>query len=172
MSMWLSLQTCITYFHSQYLPVVWLVSIFHKICTNTYLCCFTILCPYYPQVSENGFISFGHPASFWQPRIFPLLSPAISNMYIVAAFWSDNDIRQNGSIFYQVHELGSDPTSISAVLLERVSSFIRIKKENTFSGQWMLVVQWEQVRPDPFGITDTELLNRVSQLYYKFVYKM
>lgn len=58
-------------------------------------------------------------------------------MYIVAPFWDYFDLRGGGNIFYEIHSLES-----SQSLLSQVSSFV---SNGSFSGNWMLVAQWDQV---------------------------
>lgn len=104
-------------------------------------------------VGSNGVISFGRPWLFWFSELFPTNNFFTRRAYVVAPFWSDHDIRNEGSISYQVHQLGREPNSPSARLLQRVSSFVNHQTGADFSGQWMLLVQWTQVHPFPHGNT-------------------
>ena len=90
--------------------------------------CFFLFC----QINTNGLISFGNRFTEFFPELFP-----IEFRYLVAPFWSDVDIRQTGSIRYQVYSNGSTETEI-------VSQFI--SEENfIFSAEWMLIVEWNRV---------------------------
>ena len=57
------------------------------------------------------------------------------------------DITIYGSIFYEVHN-GSD-----SLLIQQVNNFISNQTETDFSGTWMLVVQWDEVRQFPGFLT-------------------
>ena len=120
-----------------------------------------IITCYHLQVGNKGVISFGRPWYFWSPEQFPTRSDSVRSRYVVAPFWSDHDTRVNGSIFYQVHNLTNDQASL--LLLEKVSSFITNQTGGNFSGQWMLVVQWDQVHPYPHGASSRNLFSRSYQ---------
>jgi hypothetical protein len=57
------------------------------------------------------------------------------------------DITIYGSIFYEVHS-GSE-----SLLIQQVNNFISNQTETDFSGTWMLVVQWDEVRQFPGFLT-------------------
>ena len=57
------------------------------------------------------------------------------------------DITIYGSIFYEVHS-GSD-----SLLIQQVNNFISNHTETDFTGTWMLVVQWDEVREFPGFLT-------------------
>ena len=102
---------------------------------------------------------------FWYPSPFPTTNYFQRNAYVVAPFWSDVDIRREGAIFYEVHQLGANLQSNA--LIERVSSFIVREKDSNFTGNWMLVVKWDKVHPFPHGsYFDTSVL---SDGYRQFV---
>ena len=67
----------------------------------------------------------------------------------MAPFWSDNDIRLDGEIFYEVHVAGNN--SNSDQILSQVNAFISNQTEDNFTGTWMLVAQWDEVPPWPAG---------------------
>ena len=67
------------------------------------------------------------------PEPFPIIH------YLVAPFWADIDIRWGvGHISYQVY-------STRSPLLDTVNNFISDEENNNFSGQWMLVAEWNKV---------------------------
>ena len=105
-------------------------------------------------MSTNGAISFGSGWFFWYPQPFPTTQFFVRNAYVVAPFWSDNDIRRNGTIRYETHTRSTGTNSTSGQLLDQVSSFI-VNQENlttgSFLGQWMLVAEWDDVHPYPHG---------------------
>ena len=102
-------------------------------------------------MGSNGVISFGQPWLFWFSESFPTNNFFTRNAYVIAPFWSDHDIRNEGSVSYQVHQLGRDSNSPSAQLLQYVSTFVNYQTGANFSGQWMLLAQWTQVHPYPHG---------------------
>ena len=90
------------------------------------------------QVSTNGYFSFGEEPIYNTPQRF---SPSSPQMYIVAPFWSNTDISNRvWNITYEVHTEGNSQNQISSV-----SSFISQQQQVRFSGNWMLVAQWNSV---------------------------
>ena len=90
------------------------------------------------QVSTNGYFSFGEEPIYNTPRNF---SPSSPQMYIVAPFWANTDISNRvGNITYEVHTEENSQNQISLV-----SSFISQQQQVRFSGNWMLVAQWNSV---------------------------
>ena len=110
---------------------------------------------YLLQINENGVISFANPWSYSSPSRFPTNWYWTRNQYVLAPFWSDNDIRRAGSVRYASISLGN--TSGGDDLIARVSAFIQHQnsdaKEQNFNGQWMLVAFWDSVHPYPHGST-------------------
>ena len=112
----------------------------------------------------NGIISFGSGWPYAFPSPFPTTFFPTRNSYVVAPFWSDNDIQLEGDVLYEVHERDSDA---SIQLLDYVSHFIVWWAGNDFSGCWMLVAQWDNVHPYPhalFPFLDPETQAFVSQV--------
>ena len=95
-------------------------------------------------MGTNGIISFQRGFYYWWPSPFPTYSHYIQSRYVVAPFWSDNDIRITGDICYEVHERVDASTAI-------VSEYISHNTGTNFKGRWMLVAQWENVHPYPHG---------------------
>ena len=89
------------------------------------------------QISTDGYFSFGRAIT-----CCPSLTTNTSNSdYIVAPFMADTNIASGqGRVSYEVHNLSTD-----SIQLSRVNTFIRQQKQNTFSGNWMLVVEWNDV---------------------------
>ena len=102
------------------------------------------------QVSTNGIISFGLPFYIHQPFLFPSPFTVVSSQYLVAPFWSDVDIRTDGTVTYEVH---TSDNEASATILSTISGFISDYTGVSFSGSWLLVVLWDSVRE--FPATDT-----------------
>ena len=89
------------------------------------------------QVGTNGLISFGGPITDFSPSLFPL-----EHNFIVAPFWSDVDISNGvGRIRYEVHTT----SSVGSTFLSNVSQFIQEQMNTSFTGQWMLLVEWDEV---------------------------
>lgn len=106
------------------------------------------------QVADNGFISFGQGFLFSQPVLLPSTIDAIRNALIVAPYWSDIDVRLQGSIYYRLIEAGRTTGASDMALLNFVSGFIAAKQTNlaaNFSATTMLVAQWKDVPPFPNG---------------------
>lgn len=79
---------------------------------------------------------------------------------VVAPFWSDVDLRKQGSIFYRLIEARSSLVESDIALLEFVSGFVEAKlpdKAAGFSATALLVAQWMQVSPYPNGSNANEL---------------
>lgn len=92
---------------------------------------------FFPQVSTNGILSFGRPFPQHSPHFF---SEASFYDYLVAPFWSDNDITGGvGEVSYQVHE---DNQSES---LSWISTYISQQQQINFNGNWMLIAEWTNV---------------------------
>ena len=122
-------------------------------------------------MSTNGAISFGTGWLFWSPQPFPTNEFYTRNSYVVAPFWSDNDIRKNGSIRYEVHTMVAGPNT-SAQLLDEVSSFIIYRRNLTadsFQGQWMLVAEWSGVHPYPHADSTIGSLDAQTDAFVKKV---
>ena len=95
-------------------------------------------------MGTNGIISFGAGWTAFNPQLFPTSNSVTRKAYVVAPFWSDNDLRLAGNITYQVHESMTN-------LVANVSAFISDTTGTNFSGTWMLVAQWNGAHPYPHG---------------------
>ena len=92
-------------------------------------------------------ISFQESFTHHVPYLFPSEFTFISSAFLLAPFWSDIDITFYGSIFYEVH------SGYDSLLISQVNDFISNHTEGNFTGTWMLVVQWDEVREFPGFIT-------------------
>ena len=132
----------------------------------TFFILFQLFC--IPQVGENGVISFGNPWSYAWPSQFPTSWFWTRNGYVVAPFWSDNDIRRAGTVGYAV--INSGESQKGDELLRNVSSFIQHQKNgeaDDFEGQWMLVAYWDRVHPYPHGSYSQYYINYYGQFTQK-----
>ena len=89
-------------------------------------------------MSNNGLFSFGGPFFNYSAVDFPIEES------VVAPFWDDIDVREGGSIFYEIHSCTSF-NARSLELLQHVSYFISEVEGVSFLGSWMLVGMWEDV---------------------------
>ena len=113
-------------------------------------------CLNFYQVGANGFISFDVGLTSSLPQLFPSDQNRIKNGYVIAPFWSNNDLTLAGNVTYQVEKFSSDQ-------LTSASAFIRDTTNTNFSGTWMLVAQWNGVHPYPHGSNpSSSALNAVS----------
>ena len=115
------------------------------------------------KVGTNGIISFGQEWFFWDTDLFPTDNYNILNSYVVAPFWADVDTRRAGSVFYEVHQRGTNRGSNN--VLERLSGFIASQMNTNFTASWMLVAQWDRVHPYPHGTT----VDTLSEEYTNFL---
>ena len=109
------------------------------------------------QVNENGAISFEQEWKFAYPERFPTNSEQTMQGLVVAPFWSDNDIRKEGSVRYATYSVedGTD-NHAGADLLRRVNDYIQTLEAEDFHGRWLLVAHWDQVHPSPHGGFNTD----------------
>ena len=103
-----------------------------------------------------------------KPERFPTRDRYIQGRYVFAPYWSDNDIRREGTVRYVVIKEGGGGGFFdnSATYLADAASIVRRRYFRDFQARAMLVAQWENVHPFPHGSPDAdvndELLSRVS----------
>ncbi len=91
-------------------------------------------------------MSFGRSFPSHSPNIFP--GTSFYN-YLVAPFWSDNDITNGvGQVSYQVY---NDSQSEA---LSFVSTYVKQQQHVNFTGTWMAVAEWKGV-PEYLGEVTT-----------------
>ena len=88
--------------------------------------------------------------SHFDPQLFPTTVPDIYWGFTAAPFWSDVDLRLEGSASWEVHTLQQ-----SGDLIDDVSYLIQENLDPLFYGQWMMVGYWENVHPFPHGSGST-----------------
>ena len=70
---------------------------------------------------------------------------------MVAPYWTDNDIRREGNVSYEVFQLQA-MGAYGDQLLDDVSSYIRERNMSSdFAGTFMILAEWEGVHPYPHG---------------------
>ena len=105
----------------------------------------TVCYCYLLQVGTNGYISFRRPVSSG----FPVQFPESEEDFLVAPFWVHNDIRLAGSVSYEVYNWNTQQLqAMTEFIDDEVFSFPSL---NTFTGAWMLLVEWDAVHPFPHG---------------------
>ena len=107
-----------------------------------------LICPF--QLGANGIISMRREYSHFNPQLFPTTVPDIYWGFTAAPFWSDVDLRLEGSASWEVHTLQQSDN-----LINMVSTFIQNNIDPLFSGEWMMVGYWENVHPFPHGSGST-----------------
>ena len=82
------------------------------------------------------------------------------SVHVVAPYWSDNDIRREGNVSYEVFEFQKTGAHGDAVLTT-VSNFIMEEFGNitNFLGVYMILAEWNAVHPFPHGVGDTDVLS-------------
>lgn len=99
------------------------------------------------QIGTNGIISFDQPVYSAIPSLFPTERNHIRNLFIVAPFWDDIDLRRSGNILYKTFTTSSG--NIDGIKL--ANDYILKETGEQFDGEWMLVVTWDHVHPWPHG---------------------
>lgn len=122
-------------------------------------------------MNENGAFSFNDPWRFSHPNRYPTTYLPTRRGHVLSPFWSDIDIRKEGTVRYVPIQRGS--TTSGDMIMDEVSTYINYRYvaggEANFQPSWVLVAQWDEVHPHPHGSSDHEgidenYLNRVSTL--------
>ena len=114
------------------------------------------------QVNENGVISFDKVWKFGYPERFPTDFFWTRQGLAVAPFWSDNDIRKEGTVRYASYctiPLNEECSfsSEEQEIMDMVNRYIQDNQdvnEDRFEGNWLLVAHWDHVHPSPHGEED------------------
>ena len=110
------------------------------------------------------------------PQPFPGTVVSVRSAHVVAAYWSDNDIRREGNVSYEVFEFQKTGTYGDEVLTT-VSNYIMEELENatSFLGVYMILAEWNSVHPFPHGSSNIDFssifINKVLYFirnYYKY----
>ena len=107
-------------------------------------------------------ISFDESWLFSNPIRFPTSNYFMINRKVIAPFWSDNDIRREGTIRYATYcefpftRNGNEcqQNNRGQAMLNMVNEYIQgtqTSAEDRFFGKWMLIAQWDHVHPSPHG---------------------
>ena len=89
---------------------------------------------------------------------------------VIAPFWSDNDIRREGTVRYVAIPRGNSEEGDEMIGL--AITYLRQNNgvSNAYRGTWMLLAQWDEVHPNPHGVSDEQdiLLNPfLNKVYTK-----
>lgn len=91
-------------------------------------------------MSANGLISLGRAIDIPDPEQFPSDIADIHWSYIVAPFWADFDASLGGTVSWSIEQ--------NTVTVVYVSEFIQSQYgDEDFVGNWMLIVNWEDMQP-------------------------
>lgn len=116
------------------------------------------------QIGVNGVISFGGEVHN-SPQAFGNLFSSEGTSYVIAPFWSNNDIRRDGRVRYEVYD-GSTTASID--VLNRISNLIASGSGEAFQGTWMLLVEWENCHPYPHGQSSQPVDSYLQQVCARY----
>ena len=89
----------------------------------------------FPQVNENGIISFTAPVSQFTPDPFPLSG----DLTLIAPFWADVDARGTGTIW---HKEANDPQLLARARDEIQAAFV---DQNSFVPTQLFIATWDDV---------------------------
>ena len=118
-------------------------------------------------MSENGAFSFQEPWKFSHPNRFPTNYFFTQTSDVITPFWSDNDIRKEGTVRYVAISRGDSQAGDEMMALAEAYLQQNNGVSNAYQGTWMLVAQWDKVHPNPHGISneqdvlDNPFLNKV-----------
>ena len=126
----------------------------------------SLQCTLFIQVNENGAFSFDDTWKFSHPERFPGTRFHLRQHQVVSPFWSDNDIRKEGTVRYVTVESGS--SGRGAEIVNEATTYVREQLNGgpDFQPTWMIVAQWDRVHPHPHGANShqgvsEEYLNKV-----------
>ena len=87
------------------------------------------------------------------PSLFPSTSPDTYWAYLVAPFWSDADLRVEGTVTWKVYNR-------SDIDFSPVDNVVTSDQNTSYVGSWMLVVRWDGIHPFPHGDDQTASYNQ------------
>jgi len=89
----------------------------------------------------------------------------VRSAHLIAPYWSDNDIRREGNVSYEVFQFQETGTHGDEVL-DAVNSYIQEEFENAtnFVGVYMILAEWNTVHPFPHG-TNPDTLSPTTRSF-------
>ena len=113
---------------------------------------------------------------FSHPNRYPTIYLPTRQGHVLSPFWSDVDIRREGTVRYV--PITSGTSDLGDSILDAASTYMNERfvneTEEVFQPTWMLVAQWDEVHPNPHGADDeqegidSDYLNRVCQILWHF----
>jgi hypothetical protein len=97
-------------------------------------------------IGYNGAFSLSRRFLFRFAKLFPSKYSKIRKSLVFAPLWNYYDIRKAGSVCYQIFEADNP---LAEANLAQVNSFIEYKQNISFSGTWMVVIEWKDMHPYP-----------------------
>ena len=91
-------------------------------------------------------------------QLFPGQSGDVYYSYVVSPYWSNIDTRLAGQVQYEIFRAGDSEDA--DFRFRFTNGAINGEVNPDFTGNWMLVVNWENVHPYPHG--DSVELNRLN----------
>ena len=91
------------------------------------------------------------PTSY--PSPFPTNEPNSYWLFSVAPFWSNADLRVDGSVKWKIF-MRSDMD------FSPVDRLISIEQNTSYIGEWMLVAYWDSIHPFPHGDNQEAVYNQ------------
>ena len=122
-------------------------------------------------------ISFRRGFTYYTPRLLPTDRQVIRDSIVIAPFWSDADLRLEGTLRFKTFTRMS-ATSVDNELLNYVSGYIANQWNNAtnFNGTTMLVAQWKNAPPYPHGlirfIDDRDLIAFTNKVSISALYEL
>ncbi len=121
-------------------------------------------------MNENGAFSFEDPWMFSHPNSYPTTYLPTRQGHVLSPFWSDVDIRKEGTVRYVPITRGLSREGDT--IIDQVSLYINARffndNETEYQPTWVLVAQWDEVHPHPHGADDEEGIvdnNYLNQVY-------
>lgn len=110
----------------------------------------------------------------WRPEPFPGASNGVRFAHVIAPYWSDNDIRREGNVSYEVFEFQKTGTYGDEVLTI-VNNYIMEQYGNStnFVGVYMILAEWNAVHPFPHGSDNSlssSIASFVNKVYIQVIY--
>lgn len=124
-------------------------------------------------------ISFESSFSNAYPKTFPVSGYNARDSFVVAPYWSDNDIRRSGSVKY-INFSSADASNAESEgrqLMDEVNRYVQAQQgetEERFEGNWLLAAHWDHVHPSPHGVdvsgidgitNDLEMVTALINIY-------
>lgn len=97
------------------------------------------------------------------PQPFPGTTSNVRDAHVIAPYWSDNDLRKEGNVTYEVFEFNTDTNGV----LSTVNNFIMEEFGNNtnFVGVYMILVEWNTVHPFPHGAENPDDHSSATQSF-------